>query len=222
MKSSKVCIITRSPLASLLFKGLATKHTTVRWTDTHSTPGFSSWRVKQSKSRCHHVVMPLEQLLSVPSQSEPKATPYNTRSFAPALYFCYIAPGFFDPFINSSSCLTYNSHDVSLKNVVLDQLIIPLSIFHLFSSLVCLTLYQYCKEKWCLGHSYELKWVKGLMSLGNHNCEESKWITVANPYSRRVAFLTICGHHFSPENLKFYKTIFLSWELSFFSSPFTF
>ena len=31
-KSSKVCIITWSPLASLLFKGLATKHTTVKWT----------------------------------------------------------------------------------------------------------------------------------------------------------------------------------------------
>ena len=32
MKNSKVCIITRSPLASFLFKGLATKLTTVKWT----------------------------------------------------------------------------------------------------------------------------------------------------------------------------------------------
>ena len=32
MKNSKVCIITRSPLASFLFKGLVTKHTTVKWT----------------------------------------------------------------------------------------------------------------------------------------------------------------------------------------------
>ena len=32
LKSSKVCIITRSPLASFLFKGLATKHATVKWT----------------------------------------------------------------------------------------------------------------------------------------------------------------------------------------------
>ena len=32
LKSSEVCIITRSTLASLLFKGLATKHTTVKWT----------------------------------------------------------------------------------------------------------------------------------------------------------------------------------------------
>ena len=32
LKNSKVCIITRSPLASFLYKGLATKHTTVKWT----------------------------------------------------------------------------------------------------------------------------------------------------------------------------------------------
>ena len=32
LKSSNVCNITRSPLASLLFKGLATKHATVKWT----------------------------------------------------------------------------------------------------------------------------------------------------------------------------------------------
>ena len=34
MKSSNICIITRSPLTSLLFKGLATKHATVKWTIT--------------------------------------------------------------------------------------------------------------------------------------------------------------------------------------------
>ena len=32
LESSKVCIMTRSTLASLLFKGLATKHTAVKWT----------------------------------------------------------------------------------------------------------------------------------------------------------------------------------------------
>ena len=32
LKCSKVCIITRSPLASPLFKGLATKRATVKWT----------------------------------------------------------------------------------------------------------------------------------------------------------------------------------------------
>ena len=32
MKSRKVCIKTRSPLASLSFKGKVTKYTTVKWT----------------------------------------------------------------------------------------------------------------------------------------------------------------------------------------------
>ena len=32
LKSSTICIITRSSLASLLFEGLATKHTTANWT----------------------------------------------------------------------------------------------------------------------------------------------------------------------------------------------
>ena len=32
LKSNKVCIIARSTLALLLFKGLATKHTTIKWT----------------------------------------------------------------------------------------------------------------------------------------------------------------------------------------------
>ena len=32
MKTSKVCIATKSTLASLLYKGLATKHTTVKCT----------------------------------------------------------------------------------------------------------------------------------------------------------------------------------------------
>ena len=30
---------------------------------------------------------------------------------------------------NSPPCLTYNSHDASLENLVLDQLVIPLLIF---------------------------------------------------------------------------------------------
>ena len=32
LKSNNVCIIARSTLALLLFKGLATKHTTIKWT----------------------------------------------------------------------------------------------------------------------------------------------------------------------------------------------
>ena len=44
-----------------------------------------------------------------------------------------------------------------LENLVLDQLMIPQLIFSLFPLLFCLILYWYCKEKFCLGHSWELK-----------------------------------------------------------------
>ena len=40
MKSSKVCIITRSPLASLLLKGLTTKYTIVKSTVGHNYTGI--------------------------------------------------------------------------------------------------------------------------------------------------------------------------------------
>ena len=81
-------------------------------------------------------------------------------------------PCWFNPFIpnisfsNSSLCLPYNSHDIGSENLVLHQLLIPLLIFYwyfsLLSSLVCLILYwmiynNYCKEKFFLGHSWELK-----------------------------------------------------------------
>ena len=54
-------------------------------------------------------------------------------------------------FSNSLHYLPYSSCDVSLENLVLDKLIIPLLIFF------CLILYWYCREKFCLGHSWELK-----------------------------------------------------------------
>ena len=37
------------------------------------------------------------------------------------------------------------------------SLLSPNWYFSLFSSLVCLILYRYCKEKFCHGHSWELK-----------------------------------------------------------------
>ena len=42
------------------------------------------------------------------------------------------------------------------ENLVLDQQIIPNWYFSLFSSLFCLLLYWYCKEKVCVGHSWKL------------------------------------------------------------------
>ena len=58
---------------------------------------------------------------------------------------------------NSPYSQSYNSYNVSSENLVVDQLIILKFIFSLFSSLTWLILYWYCKEKFCLGHSWELK-----------------------------------------------------------------
>ena len=55
-----------------------------------------------------------------------------------------------DQICNSHYCQPYNSYNVSSENLVLDQLIITKLIFSVFSS-------HYCKEKFCLGHSWELK-----------------------------------------------------------------
>ena len=57
---------------------------------------------------------------------------------------------------NSPYFLSCSANDVSSENLVLDQLISNL-YFSLFSSFVCLMLYWYCKEKFCLSHTWELK-----------------------------------------------------------------
>ena len=50
-------------------------------------------------------------------------------------------------FSSSPYCLPCNYYNVRLENLVLDQ----------FSTLICLILYWYCKEKFSLGHTWELK-----------------------------------------------------------------
>ena len=62
-----------------------------------------------------------------------------------------------DQIFTSPYCQPYNSYNVSSENLVLDQVIIPKLTFSLFSLLIWLILYWYCKEKFCLGHSWELK-----------------------------------------------------------------
>ena len=62
-----------------------------------------------------------------------------------------------DQIFTSPYCQPYNSYNVSSENLVLDQVIIPKLTFSLVSLLICLILYWYCKEKFCLGHSWELK-----------------------------------------------------------------
>ena len=47
MKSSKVFIITRSPLASLLLKGLATKYTIVKSTVGHNYTGIEQKKIER-------------------------------------------------------------------------------------------------------------------------------------------------------------------------------
>ena len=65
---------------------------------------------------------------------------------------------------NSLYCQLYNSYKISLENLVLDQLIIPKFMF--FSILITylfdivLILYWYCKEKFCVGHSWDWKIVQ--------------------------------------------------------------
>ena len=78
-------------------------------------------------------------------------------SYHPAVIFV-ISPWSFhlqELFSNSPYCLEDNSFDSCLKNLVLDQLVID--IFLLFSSLACLILYEYYREKFCLGQSCELE-----------------------------------------------------------------
>ena len=62
-----------------------------------------------------------------------------------------------DQICNSPYCQPYNSYNVSSENLVLDNYLCQIDIFPLFSSLIWLILYWYCKEKFCLGHSWELK-----------------------------------------------------------------
>ena len=57
---------------------------------------------------------------------------------------------------NSPYCVPYSSCNVSLENLVLDQLI-PNWFMSLYSLLVYSILWWYCKEKFCLGHSCKLK-----------------------------------------------------------------
>ena len=64
-----------------------------------------------------------------------------------------------DHICNSPYYQPYDSYNAGSENLllVLDQVIIPNWYFYLVSSLIWLILYWYCKEKFCLGHSWELK-----------------------------------------------------------------
>ena len=78
-------------------------------------------------------------------------------TYFPQVFGYILTPYLPDQICNSPYCRPYNSYNVSLDNLVLDQLIISKFYFSLFSSRIWLILYWYCKEKFCLGHSWELK-----------------------------------------------------------------
>ena len=56
---------------------------------------------------------------------------------------------------NSPSCLLYNAQMLVWR--IFYWINSPNWYFSLLSSLVCLILYWHCKEKFCLGHKWELK-----------------------------------------------------------------
>ena len=66
-------------------------------------------------------------------------------------YEWFLTLSFSDQICNSPYCQLYNSYIVSSENLVLDQLIFYPQID------IWLMLYWYCKEKFCLDHSWELK-----------------------------------------------------------------
>ena len=59
-------------------------------------------------------------------------------------------------FRNSPHCLPNTAYNFSLKSLVWNQMMIH-RYFSIFSSLVYLRLYWYCKEKFCLGHYWGWK-----------------------------------------------------------------
>ena len=83
MKSSKVCIITRSPLASLLFKSLATKHTTIQWTINHAAIveirkqiiSFDKWNLSfETQKNIFWIIISTIKMPFHTSNSHPEAT----------------------------------------------------------------------------------------------------------------------------------------------------
>ena len=76
MKSCKVCITTKSTLASLLFKGLATKHRTVKWSIWRLSQWlFDCWVYSRLRKRCAFrrlMHFPREEKLQLRKRAEEK------------------------------------------------------------------------------------------------------------------------------------------------------
>ena len=80
MKSSNVCIITRSSVASPLFKGLATKRTTVKWTTAPLITLKSQGRYNQKEKQMNICNLFGEEVVAKAHATTPKGKEGNFRS----------------------------------------------------------------------------------------------------------------------------------------------
>ena len=80
MKSSNVCILTRSSVASPLFKGLATKRTTVKWTTAPLITLKSQSRYNQKEKQMNICNLFGEEVDAKAYTTTPKGKESNFRS----------------------------------------------------------------------------------------------------------------------------------------------
>ena len=77
-------------------------------------------------------------------------------SFVPSIYYSAVIIPYF-LFINPFSTKMASIISTSPYTLSYNSYAVSMGFFFLFSSLVCLILYCYCKEKFFLGLSWELK-----------------------------------------------------------------
>ena len=112
--------------------------------------------IKNERNKCVNLIQTSTQVsylqVVILSSLYSRLYAYSTALAYPCI------PFLFQDFIsNSLYYLPFNLYDVSLENWYWINLKSPNCCFSQFSSLVCVILYWNCKEKFCLGHSWEFK-----------------------------------------------------------------
>ena len=112
--------------------------------------------IKNERNKCVNLIQTSTQVsylqVVILSRLYSRLYAYSTALAYPCI------PFLFQDFIsNSLYYLPLNPYDVSLENWYWINLKSPNCCISQFSSLVCVILYWYCKEKFCLGHSWEFK-----------------------------------------------------------------
>ena len=112
--------------------------------------------IKNERNKCVNLIQTSTQVsylqVVILSSLYSRLYAYSTALAYPCI------PFLFQDFIsNSLYYLPFNLYDVSLENWYWINLKSPNCCISQFSSLVCVILYWYCKEKFCLGHSWEFK-----------------------------------------------------------------